>query len=653
METESTEIVSPKEGPRKLSSAFYVIYAAGCLFLGAISLQDLLLGNKWSFALALSSALSLSIRGGGLGSYFSLILSILGFSASVYSFGYTRDFKVPTAFAILFGIFLFSMYAVFFSANVPAFLISWETMSLASYFLVISDTENRESARAGLFYAVITHVGTAFIAAAFMVLYFATGSLEFSAMSAALKSSDALRSTVFVLSLIGFGTKAGIVPLHTWLPRAHPAAPSNVSALMSGVMIKSGIYGILLVSLDLMGGGSLWWGVTILFLGAVSSVMGVLYALMEHDIKRLLAYHSVENIGIILLGVGASIIFSANNLPALAGLSLAAALYHTLNHAVFKGLLFMGAGSAVHSMHTKNMEEMGGLIKRMPWTALFFLVGCVAICALPPFNGFVSEWMTFQSLVLGIKTSTVLTKTIMLLAGAALALTGALAAACFVKAFGVSFLGLPRSREAGEVHEASLSMLLGMGTLALLCLLLGVFPGYVLRVISSVPLGGLGSVQQYAPGNLTLVSAGSSSVSPAALLMAMLVGAAFIFVFPLLLNGRRKSVIADPWDCGIIRLTPRMQYTATAFTHPLRRIFKKIYKPRKDVRIEYTVKPFFVREIEYRSEITPLFDSYFYRPLIRALNHTALSARRLQSGNLQLYLGYILVTLVTLLVVWG
>ncbi len=549
METESPEIVSPKS-TRKISSACYLLYAAGCLVLGVLSLRDLVGGYVWTFAVPLSSVMALSFKGGGLSTYFALILSVLGFAVSVYSAGYSRHFKSPWTSVFLFGIFLASMYAVFFSANIPAFLISWETMSLASYFLVVSDTENQEAARAGLFYGVMTHVGTAFIIGAFLVMYFATGSLEFAAIKAGLQGSGTLRSVIFVLSLIGFGTKAGIIPLHSWLPRAHPAAPSNVSALMSGVMIKSGIYGILFVSLDILGGlgggGSLWWGVVVLCAGAVSSVMGIMYALMERDIKRLLAYSSVENIGIILLGIGGSIIFSANGLPALAGLSLAAALYHTLNHAVFKGLLFMGAGSAVHAMGTKNMEKMGGLIKRMPWTALFFLTGSVAICALPPFNGFVSEWLTFQSLVLGIKTSVVLTKTFMLLAGAALALTGALAASSFVKAFGISFLGVPRSREAEDAHEASISMLSGMGFLSILCLLLGIFPGYVLKLISTVPLPGLANLPQFAPGIFTLAGGGSAGVMPAAILIAMVAGAGAVYIFPRLYGGRRKITRGRP-----------------------------------------------------------------------------------------------------------
>ncbi len=663
METDRPETASSRI-TGKLSSACYLLYAAGCLFPGLLSLRDLLFGYSWYVSLPLSGVLTLSFRGGGLSAYFVIILSLLGFCVSVYSAGYTRHSDSPWSALLLYGIFVSSMYAVFYSANIPAFLISWETMSLSSYFLVVSDTENIEASRAGLLYGVMTHIGTAFIIAAFMVMFFATGSLEFAGIRAGLGSAGNLRSVIFVLALIGFGTKAGVIPLHTWLPKAHPAAPSNVSALMSGVMIKSGIYGIILVTFDILGVGAgqpvagppsatLWWGVAALSAGAISAVMGIMHALMERDIKRLLAYSSVENVGIILLGIGASMIFYSNNLPAFAGLALAAALYHVFNHAIFKGLLFMGAGSAVHATGTKNMEEMGGLIKRMPWTGLFFLIGAIAICALPPFNGFMSEWLTFQSLIMGIKTSVVFTKTFMLLAGAALALTGALAASSFVKAFGISFLGVSRSAKAAGAEESSFSMLAGMGILSVFCLLAGIFPGYMLKLISGVSLPAPGGLLQFAPNGFAVSGISSSGVLPTALLGTMLAGAALVFIFPFIAGGRRKSICADPWDCGVRRLTPRMQYTATAFTHPLRRIFKKIYKPRKEVRIDYIVKPFFTREIEYRSEITPLAEVYFYRPLTNALHDIANWARRLQSGNLQLYLGYILGTLVVLLVVWG
>src|SRR5438876_3979623 len=293
--------------------------------------------------------------------------------------------------------------------------------------------------------------------------------------------SPAKRDTAFVLFLIGFGIKAGIVPLHIWLPVAHPVAPSNVSALMSGVIIKTGIYGLTRVLFDFLGTPPLWWGVSLLTVGTISALLGVLYALMEHDLKRLLAYHSIENIGIILMGLGASLMFLHTHHTVLATLALIAGLYHTINHASFKALLFLGAGAVLHATHTRNMEEMGGLSKRMPKTALFFLIGAVAIAALPPLNGFVSEWLTYQSLLQGFGTTASLVRLMFPLSGAMLALTGALAAACFVKAFGITFLAQPRSEEAKHAHEVSRSMLTGMGLPTAACVFLGLFPTMFLR----------------------------------------------------------------------------------------------------------------------------------------------------------------------------
>jgi len=639
--------------PRRHSPACYILYAAGAFVFGAQALQGLIHPAAQSAYFQVSHLLTFGFTTTGLSYYFCLALSVLGAAVSIYSIGYSANASSPKLQAMLYGLFLLSMYAVFLSADILTFLVCWETMSVVSYFLVTSDIEKDESKNAGLLYATMTHVGTAFIIAAFMVLYAYTGSLDFASIKQALPSSGAPVDVVFVLALIGFGTKAGIVPLHTWLPRAHPAAPSNISALMSGVMIKAGVYGIVFVVVDILGGGAPWWGIVVLVVGGVSSVLGVMYALMENDMKRLLAYSSIENVGIILLGVGASMLFYSNGLVSLSGFALAAALYHIMNHAAFKGLLFLGAGSVLHSTHTKDMEQMGGLIKKMPWTGLFFLVGSLAICALPPFNGFISEWLTFQSLILGIKTSSMLSKALMLMGGSALALTGALAAACFVKAFGISFLGQPRGDAAVHAKEASPSMLTGMAALSLLCLCLGIFPGYLLAIIGSIPVGGLPSLGQVGDGAFITAGDGFASLSAPVLFFFMVSLGAAAYLAVGIATRKRKATCADSWDCGIRRLTPRMQYTATAFTKPLRIIFKNIYMPRKDIKISYIIKPFFAREIVYGSDITPVFESYLYRPFSRALHATAHRIRRLQSGSLHLYLGYILVTLVTLLLVWG
>ena len=387
-----------------------------------------------------------------------------------------------------YNIFLAGMVMVVSAHNALFFLIVWEVMSLASYFLVIFENKEENNIKAGSLYFIMTHIGTVFIILAFLLLYRATGSLDFGVINNNIGAvSPLVRNIVFILALVGFGTKAGIIPLHIWLPSAHPAAPSHVSALMSGVMIKTGIYMLIRLFVDIMPGAPLWWGVVILLLGASSSILGVMYALTEHDIKRLLAYHSIENIGIILLGFGSFLIFWSLGMMPLAVLGLVAALFHTLNHAIFKSLLFMGTGSVINATHTRNMEEYGGLIKYMPQTAFFFLIGSMAISALPPFNGFFSEWMTFQSLFHGIVNVSVFSgRWAFVLAAGALALTGGLAAMCFVKVFGATFLARPRSEEIHHVKESGVSLRIGMAVLAALALAVGFLAGPVTSLLSGI-----------------------------------------------------------------------------------------------------------------------------------------------------------------------
>ncbi len=636
---------------KRLNPLVYILSLAGSLCLAIVALYLLFAGPQLAdITLKLSSIFEFSFGGDALSGLFILIISILVFSVSIYSIGYTRGMEKKGLMGLLFNLFVLSMYGVVLSRNIITFLILWETMSIVSYFLVTFERDDK-SAKAGLVYAVMTHIGTAFIIVLFLLLYSYSKSTDFSDMKAmASNIPQDVKNIVFIFSIIGFGTKAGIVPIHTWLPRAHPAAPSNISSLMSGVMIKTGIYGFLRVGMDILGNGPEWWGITILIIGAISSVLGVMYALMEHDMKRLLAYHSVENIGIILLGLGASLMFKSNGLYTLSAIALIAGLYHTMNHAVFKGLLFLGAGSVMHATHTKNMEDMGGLIKSMPYTGLFFLVGSVSICALPPFNGFVSEWLTYQSLLLGFKNPSIAAKIISPLGGAALALTGALAAACFVKAFGISFLGMPRSSHAQDAEEASPPMISGMAILGFLCLVLGIFPGTVSNIIAPVSFIITGSYGMPSYSGFIFVNENSAGLSPQFLLITMVIMAIAVLVFIYTVGGKRKITIADSWDCGIPSLTPRMQYSATAFTKPIRMIFKRIYLPRRDLSVSYIVKPFFVKSIRYSGEITPFFERYLYEPGVNLIHRIAVKVRLLQSGSLQLYLGYILITLILLLV---
>src|SRR5262245_43866701 len=542
------------------------------------------------------------------------------------------------------------------AGNVLTFLFMWEGMSLTSYFLVLTETDEPETVLAGGWYLAMTHAGLALALAAFLLMATSSASTTFGDLRAAAPAlSPSARNAVFLLALLGFGSKAGIMPLHVWLPRAHPAAPSHVSALMSGVMIKMGVYGLLRVGLDLLGGGPTWWGALLIGLGALSAVIGVLYALMEHDLKRLLAYHSVENIGIIFIGIGAGLMFQSFGLPALATLGMVAGLYHTINHACFKGLLFLGAGSVAHALGTRNMEEMGGLIKRMPRTALFFVVGACAISALPPLNGFVSEWLVFQALLGGSAIPQPEVAVVMPIAVAMLALTSGLAAACFVKAFGITFLAIPRSLRAAQAREVPRPMQLAMGGLALACIGLGVLPSLVVPALGGAVSGLAGLPYDLAFGmpSLMLEMPGAvGAITPTALAAGLaLVPVAVLVAFRLGAADRRLRV-GDTWGCGRIGQTPRMEYTATAFAEPLRRVFAELYRPSEDLSIDFHPESkYFVQSIAYRTEVHPWFERLLYAPVVSFLRRTAFRVRWLQAGSLHLYLLYMILALVALLLV--
>jgi hydrogenase-4 component B len=527
-------------------------------------------------------------------------------------------------------------------------------MSLSAYWMVLTEHDQPGTVRAGVWYIAMTHAGFAALAAMFLLMSGGDLTTSFAGMRAnAAALSPALCNVIFLLALFGFGTKAGIVPLHIWLPMAHPVAPSHVSALMSGVVIKMGIYGLVRVALDLLGGGPTWWGGVVLSLGAVSALLGVLYALMEHDLKRLLAYHSVENIGIILIGIGAGMIFQSYGLLALAALGFIGGLYHTINHATFKGLLFLGAGSVLHATHTRNMEEMGGLIKRMPVTAFCFLIGSAAISALPPLNGFASEWIVFQALLGGFNIPKPEVAVMMPIAVGMLALTGGLAAACFVKAFGITFLAIPRSAEAEHASEAPLSMRAGMVLLALACVALGLAPVVVVPALGRVIAGldGMPDTQAQFTLGLSLTSPnGFGRMSPALIAVGVLLLLALVPLVMLLLRVNWKRRAGESWGCGRLGQTPRMEYTATAFAEPLRRVFAELYRPTKELTIDFHPESkYFVQSIDYHSEITPWFEKYLYEPCLWFVRLLAAVMRRLQSGSLNAYLVYVTIALVILL----
>lgn len=574
----------------------------------------------------------------GISLFFGLIVLAISAVTTVYAIGHGRHQHAFPGSGALYLLFILAMLAVVLAGDGFTFLLAWETMSLASFALVLTDHRRQAVRQAAWAYLVMTHTATAFIVAAFLLLARTSGSLVFADWTTHASALDPFAaSLIFALGLVGFGTKAGMIPLHVWLPRAHPVAPSHVSALMSGVMIKLGIYGLVRLTFDWLAPGPAWWGGLILVLGATSAVLGVLYALMQHDLKRLLAYHSVENIGIILMGLGAAAIARSLGAQTVMGLALAAALFHVANHATFKALLFMGAGAIDGAVGSRDLQQYGGLLRRMPITALCFLIGSAAISALPPLNGFASEWLTFQSLLtLGRAAMDPQTALLALFAGGALALTGALAVACFVKAFGVSFLALPRSPRASAAREAGRLELAAMGTLSVACVALGLAAAPVVSLI--------GQLAPSAAAPLAGVALGPAGVGAGRLVVPGLALAVVVLAAVAVLAGRLlgpvRTRVGETWACGIA-LQPIHEYTAMAFAKPIRLMFRDIVRPVRDVGIVHRAGTRFVASVEYRSHIAPVFERYVYVAIKDRLVAVAHIVRRAQNGSLQTYLAYV------------
>jgi hydrogenase-4 component B len=590
-----------------------------------------------------------------LSAWFLLLLGVVAIPVAIYSIGYMAHAVHPSrtpAVSATFNVLIAAVSVVFVVDDVIGFLFAWEVMTLATAALVATEHETRATLRAAYLYLVMSHVGTGALAAAFFTLASVAGSMSFSAILAGDVVSGPARDLLFGLFFFGFGVKAGVIPLHVWLPEAHPAAPSSISALMSAVLIKAGIYGLFRVCAFGLGTPAIAWGLTFLGLGALSAILGVLYALAQNDLKRLLAYSTIENAGIILLGLGAGMTMLATGRPELAVVAIAASLYHLMNHAAFKGLLFLGAGSVIMATAGRHLEGFGGLLRRMPWTGLFFLTGALAISGLPPLNGFASEWLTFQALLLGFEFVPGLTRVNFPLVGALLALTSALAAVCFVKAFGITFLALPRSSAAEEAHESPPTMLVPLALLTVVCLVLGVFPGVVLTVLGRVTtsLPQLTDASGLARGALSMaVGAGPfAQVTPAALAVAVGVTAL------LALGGRATREVrrAPTWGCGGT-LTPRTEYSAAAFSKPLLMVFREVYRPTREVEALAEVSPYFPSEVRYRVEIEPTFERHLYDPLLRGVMQLAERMKVLQAGSLHAYLGYVLLLGAALLIWLG
>jgi hydrogenase-4 component B len=610
---------------------------------------------------------------------FLLLVGAVAVAAGVYSVGYTspgarhatdEGAGVPgrmlgagsrTAQAML-PLFVAAMLLVPAAASVTTLLVLWELMALTSLVLVLAEHQARRSvADAGLWYAGMTHAGLVAIMLGLVVFAADAGGESFTALRAgAADLSPGTRSLIFVLIFLGFGSKAGMVPVHVWLPRAHPEAPSHVSALMSAAMVKLGLYGVIRVWFDLLGGGPRWWGVLVLAVGALSALYGVLQASVATDLKRLLGYSTTENVGLMLMAVGAAGMFAADGNRPLASLLMAAALLHAVNHAGFKALLFLGAGSVLRATGLRDLDRLGGLASRMPFTTGLVAFGALAAAALPPGNGFVSEWLLLQGLIhsiTGVGTPAAVIAITMPLAVGVVALTAGLGVATFVKAFGVGFLARPRSEPAAAAVESPLSMRVGMGLAAAACVALALAPAAAGAPLTRV-LRVLPSVRERAPltdSGVTLHLAGiAGSMSPLFIAIGLLVaGLAVAAVVRWVGRGLPRRA-APLWGCGGTRLDPRMEYTATSFAEPLTRVFDDVLRPEQDVAItRYTESRYLIESVRYRQRVPDRVEARLYPPLLAAAQRWGQWSRRLANGSVHRYLAYGFVGLLLMLIVVG
>ena len=582
-----------------------------------------------------------------LGALFLLILGAAGASISLFSSGYFRasEGTPPGLVCFLYHAFLAAMAGVLLADDAYLFMVAWEAMALSSFFLVITEHRIPEIRHAGFLYLLIAHIGAIGILLCFGVLQGGSGDYTFDAMRAA-TLQGAWPSAAFLLALFGFGAKAGLLPMHVWLPEAHPAAPSPVSALMSGVMLKTAIYGLLRVTFDLLDATAWWWGAVTLTLGMLTALYGVIFAAAQTDMKRLLAYSSIENIGIIVGGVGLAILFSAygDSLPA--ALALTAVLYHSLNHALFKSLLFLATGSVLHATRERSLGKLGGLIHRMPWVAWLALVGTLAIAGLPPLNGFVSEWLLLQAFLFTPTLPQSFVNMLVPLAAAALVLAAALAAYVMVKFYGVVFLGRPREPALAHAHDAGPFERIALCALAAGCVLLGILPASVIALLDPVSAMLVGATAlQGGSGNWLLlapISEHRASYSPLIVLVVIVaVVLVTIRIVHRLWHGRVRH--APPWDCGFPLQTPRMQDTAEGFGQPIRQVFEPFFRMDRELPSPFDAAP------RYGVRIGDRFWHALYLPIARAADLAARLVGLLQQGRISVYLTYSFLTLLALL----
>jgi hydrogenase-4 component B len=640
---------------RSLAATTFIY--GGCLAVSLVSLVAALaqlLGNAQPVTLTLPLGLpwiGAHFRMDALAAFFLAVVDLGAAAASLFALGYGQHEEAPQRVLPFYPAFLAGMNLVVLADDAFAFLVSWEFMSLSSWALVMAHHRVHDNVRAGYIYLVMASFGTIMLLLAFGLLAGPDGGYTFAEMRAA-HPSEGLAALVLCLALLGAGSKAGVVPLHVWLPLAHPAAPSHVSALMSGVMTKVAVYGFVRLVLDLLGEPAWWWSVVVLTLAGITCVMGVLYALMQHDLKRLLAYHTVENIGIIFIGLGLALAFKAYGMGFAAALALTAGLLHVLNHSLFKSLLFFGSGAVLSATGERDMEHLGGLIHRMPQTAFVFLVGCAAISALPPLNGFVSEWLTFQAVLISPQLPSWGLKFLVPAVGALLALSAALAAACFVKAFGVTFLGRPRTDAAKAAHETDRCSLAAMFVLAALCLAAGIVPGLFIDALAPVVEGLIGERMPAQIGvewlSIVPIAEGRSSYNGLLVFLFMIVsGGLAAFAIHRLASDRLRR--GPAWDCGYPDPSPVTQYSASSFAQPIRRVFGSVvFRAREEVEMP---PPGDRRPAQLTVRLSdPVWDT-LYAPIADGISFVADRLNHLQFLTIRQFLSLVFAALVILLLV--
>jgi hydrogenase-4 component B len=621
-----------------LAIAFVDLFANG----GVPAVATLPLGLPW---------LGAHFRLDPLAAFFLVIINLGAGVASLFALGYGRNEDAPHRVLPFYPAFLAGMNLVVLADDAFTFLVSWEFMSLSSWGLVMAHHRVRDNVYAGYVYLVMASFGTLALLLGFGLLAGSSGLYGFDAIRES-HLSPGLSAGVLILILIGAGSKAGLVPLHVWLPLAHPAAPSHVSALMSGVMTKVAVYAFVRIVFDLLGPPVWWWSIIVLALGGITAVMGVLYALMQHDLKRLLAYHTVENIGIIYIGLGLALAFMAYDMAGAAALALTAGLLHVFNHSVFKSLLFFGAGAVLSATGERNMEHLGGLIHRMPVTAFMFLVGCVAISALPPFNGFVSEWLTFQAILLSPAVPSWGLRLLVPAVGALLALSAALAAACFVKAFGITFLGRPRTEAAKGAQETDRFSLAAMFVFAALCLIAGILPGFFIDGLAPVVTSLVGDRIPVQNGidwlSIVPIAEGRSSYNGILIFLFVTISsAAAAFTIHRLASDRLRR--APAWDCGYPDSSSMTQYTADSFAQPIRRVFGTVvFRARESVEMP---PPGDLRPARFSVHLRDLIWDVFYAPIASSVAFSADQLNNLQFLTIRQFLSLVFAVLVILLLV--